>query len=1202
VAGLKGEDSTLIIPVLNEAGAIREVLSSLERAVPGALVIVADDGSTDGTRGLVAAWAREHPGVRLLERNSDRGLTASVLAALANVSTGNVAVMDGDGQHPVELVARLLDSLGSASIAVGVRRSYASLGMGRKLLSRAGNALARAGSRRQGGAVCSDMLSGLFAVRTAHFQNVVSAHGKDFERSGFKVLFDLLRFSPASIRIAELPFELSSRREGSSKMNGARMGSFMRQLGPAGRLLAPAFTSRFLRFSLVGGSGVFVNSAVFLALLLAGLGPLPAAAVSAETALLWNFALNDRWTWGRSTIRWPVRLGRYHVVGIIGIAVNLGVLALLVPSMPALPANLLGILAAVVWGFLANDRWTWATVGEPRPPILSDRKAMYLLSFVIQCVLAALFIHDWDGFVFERSARDLLLGGVSPYQTAVSAPPYIFNMYDVPPIPEWYAYPPLPLLMFGSTYGLGLLVPFSSPAFLRLCLKLPFIFGNLLLARVSARLVGNDKALSRTELFLLFNPFLIFIGAVWGMFDSLMVLFMIASLLMIRRKRPAMAGAAFGAAALLKLFPVFFLPAVLFWAQRRTGNRGAGRFLATAGAVVAGISLPFFLQSPDGFFRQVFWVHLQRPPQGISLVGLPYYMNYLNDLLGLSLPQLGLREVSLLSIAFLAPSLVLAYLVAYRARKESDILFAFAGIAFALMLFNKVVNEQYLVLPLVLAYLYGKHRGSPSAPALASRRIAIALTAGGTVAGIVIGFHFLTFIPPDTAALGARIFGTFSFPGNSLVSQRLLFIIPAVVAAIAVAPAWILMMGGVEEVGRRGARELRASVRRLVGPVPGRRRVGAAASVFTVLLLLAPAAGSALLLPGESTREYPALEPIRGPMVGAYYYLWWNNPTHNPSMREGNWKDVSQEPAAGYYTNTPAYMIRHIRQMKQAKIDFAIVSYHGYDSQELLAFARVCRMEGMRFAVMMEVGAVSVSAGTPQYGYPLNSASHDEILSMARAIPKEVWRSSSFCRFEGRPLLFAYDAFFAIAARGESRDLNRSFAGFWFSIRESLEKQYGPLFLVAGLTGEQSHQNPAPDLLTTAPFDSVFVYSPAFAWAAHRSDSTAENMARWEARQADLAVLDRTLGFPVILSVMPAYDDTVLRQGGFSVPSDFRGRLIYDTLWEDALARSPDILSVTSWNEFFEGTAIEPSVQYGDLYLERTGFWSARLKEGSGIG
>ena len=199
-------------------------------------------------------------------------------------------------------------------------------------------------------------------------------------------------------------------------------------------------------------------------------------------------------------------------------------------------------------------------------------------------------------------------------------------------------------------------------------------------------------------------------------------------------------------------------------------------------------------------------------------------------------------------------------------------------------------------------------------------------------------------------------------------------------------------------------------------------------------------------------------------------------------------------------------------------------------------------------------------------------------------------------------MLFAYDAFFAIAARGESRDLNRSFAGFWFSIRETLEKKHGPLFLVAGLTGEQSHLNPAPDMLTTGPFDSVFVYSPAFAWAPRKNASTADNLGRWISRQENLSGLDRSLGFPVILSVMPAYDDTVLRKGGFVVPSDFEGRLIYDRLWENAVGFGPTIVAVTTWNEFFEGTAIEPSVQYGGLYLERTQYWSARLKGGTGNG
>jgi hypothetical protein len=748
-------------------------------------------------------------------------------------------------------------------------------------------------------------------------------------------------------------------------------------------------------------------------------------------------------------------------------------------------------------------------------------------------------------------------------------------------------------------YAAGLLVPAVPAALLRLLLKLPFIAGNLLLAHAGGRMAGQNGKMGKTELFLLFNPFLIFIGAAWGMTDSLMVLFMVWSLLLLRGKRPALAGAAFGAAALIKLFPLFFLPAALLWARKKGGPAAVWRYMAGGAAVVAAVCLPFLLQSPEGFIRQVLLVHLQRPPQGISLVGVPYYLNYLNDLLGLSLPAFSLRDVSLLSIGLLAPSLMLGYIVAYRARKEPDILLAFAGIAFALMLFNKVVNEQYLVLPLVLSVLYGARADAPQGLARLARRTAVALTAGGLIAGVVIGFHFLTLIPPDTAALGISLFGNFPVLEGSLLNQRLLFIVPAVIAAIAVAPAWLLMMDGMSEVARQGFKALLASARRSMGTLSLGKGIGSTGALLSVLLLLFPGVGGAFLLPSERTLAHADLPPLKDPVVGTYYYLWWNNPTHNPEMREGNWKDVSQVPSEGYYTSSPAYMIQDIRQMKLAGIDVAIVSYHGYDSQQLLAFARVCRMEGFRFAVMMEVGAESVRSGTQDVGYPLDSRSREGILAMAGAIPGEVWKSPYFFRHHGRPVVFAYDAFFAIVPRQHTQDVNKTFAGFWFSIRLSLEARHGPLFLVAGLTGEPSPVNPTPSLVTAAPFDSLFLYSPAFAWAAHKKEATAANLARWEGRERNMTELDIEAGLPIILSVMPSYDDTVLRSNGFTIPSFVEGGLMYDRLWDRALARGPAIVAVTSWNEFFEGTAIEPSVQYGDLYIESTHRWS-QIAKGDG--
>jgi hypothetical protein len=44
----------------------------------------------------------------------------------------------------------------------------------------------------------------------------------------------------------------------------------------------------------------------------------------------------------------------------------------------------------------------------------------------------------------------------------------------------------------------------------------------------------------------------------------------------------------------------------------------------------------------------------------------------------------------------------------------------------------------------------------------------------------------------------------------------------------------------------------------------------------------------------------------------------------------------------------------------------------------------------------------------------------------------------------------------------------------------------------------------------------------------------------------------------------------------------------YRTLWEEAVKANPDWIVITSWNEWPEGTEIEPSVEFGDKYLRIT--------------
>jgi hypothetical protein len=72
---------------------------------------------------------------------------------------------------------------------------------------------------------------------------------------------------------------------------------------------------------------------------------------------------------------------------------------------------------------------------------------------------------------------------------------------------------------------------------------------------------------------------------------------------------------------------------------------------------------------------------------------------------------------------------------------------------------------------------------------------------------------------------------------------------------------------------------------------------------------------------------------------------------------------------------------------------------------------------------------------------------------------------------------------------------------------------------------------------------------------------------------------------PFVATVMPGYDDLRYR-GGHA--RDRQGGDYYRGTWQTAIDRNAQAVVLTSFNEYFEGTHIEPSERYGDLYLRLT--------------
>ena len=112
---------SLVIPTFNEADNIGALLRRLHEVLTGAGVthelIVVDDDSPDRTWEVAAALADEVPTLRVLRRTGESGLATAVVCGWAHARSRVLGVIDGDGQHPPEVVLDLLAALDHGHIA-----------------------------------------------------------------------------------------------------------------------------------------------------------------------------------------------------------------------------------------------------------------------------------------------------------------------------------------------------------------------------------------------------------------------------------------------------------------------------------------------------------------------------------------------------------------------------------------------------------------------------------------------------------------------------------------------------------------------------------------------------------------------------------------------------------------------------------------------------------------------------------------------------------------------------------------------------------------------------------------------------------------------------------------------------------------------------------------------------------------------------
>lgn len=227
------EDTTVIIPVLNEEKTIGKLIKILEKMYPQVSIIVSDDGSKDKTQEVVKKIGKSNKKVKLIDRGrkSVKGLTISVLDGIELTKTEYSLIIDGDLQHPPEKIKEIIGKLRKGNdLVVGYRKTVCvDWPWYRRVITKSGLLLGKARLVITG-VSCKDILSGFFGFKTVLIKDVLKNNKNSFEMEGYKVLFDILKNLNRNTQVVDVPFSFDVRREGYSKLSNKIMIKYLKSI------------------------------------------------------------------------------------------------------------------------------------------------------------------------------------------------------------------------------------------------------------------------------------------------------------------------------------------------------------------------------------------------------------------------------------------------------------------------------------------------------------------------------------------------------------------------------------------------------------------------------------------------------------------------------------------------------------------------------------------------------------------------------------------------------------------------------------------------------------------------------------------------------------------------------------------------------------------------------------------------------------
>ena len=267
--------------------------------------------------------------------------------------------------------------------------------------------------------------------------------------------------------------------------------------------------------------------------------------------------------------------------------------------------------------------------------------------------------------------------------------------------------------------------------------------------------------------------------------------------------------------------------------------------------------------------------------------------------------------------------------------------------------------------------------------------------------------------------------------------------------------------------------------------------------------------------------------------VLAMYYAWYDMNTWTSGK-------TSDQPVAPYVSADRSTIERQVTQAQSLGINGFELNWWGPGNQtdtNLQTLLSVAGAHGFKVTVDFDLNSPSVhNAGD---------------ITNALKYLKHYFADPSWFRYNGKP----YVVFFGT----RKFDVNT-----WGTILHEVDPNHEVTWIAEG------------DIFSyLTVFDGIHPYS--IAWSSNPSGTLASYASRTRAYPGKIWMA----------TVMPGYNDTLVNGAqGFAV--DRQNGAYYTRMWDGAIATHPEVISITSWNEWVEGSYIEASQKYGDLFLQLT--------------